>query len=139
MRILHDVKEESHTWNYKDSSVAYRLVDTYGVTAQDAPVSLGQAIRELRGQLTQVELAARVKTDQGTVSRWEHGNLKPELDDLKAIEEAVGAPHGTIVRRCGYVAELVTVEDALQADPTIPRDQLHLIFAAIEAARKGRR
>lgn len=137
MQILHDVKEKSHTRSYRDSSDAYRLVDKATVTAHAQPVILGQAIRDVRGDLTQAQLADAVNTDQGTVSRWENGNLRPELDDLRAIEDAAGVPHGTILRRAGYVAEIKTVRDALEADRTIPRAAIPYLLDAVEAARKG--
>lgn len=37
--------------------------------------------------LTQKELAAICGTSQGTVSKWEKGELSPSLDDLTAIRE----------------------------------------------------
>lgn len=108
------------------------------MTAHHAPMMLGAAIREVRGNLTQDELAAKLNTDQGTVSRWENGKLRPDLNDIKAIEDAVGVPHGTVLRRAGYIAEVVTVEDALEADASVPREHIPAILAVVDAARSGR-
>ena len=107
------------------------------MTAHDATVPLGEVIREVRGTLTQDDLADAVGTDQGTVSRWERGNLRPTLDDLRAIEDALGLHHGAIVRRAGYVEDLTSVKAALEADPSIPAKSIPYLLATIDAARKS--
>lgn len=103
--------------------------------AQDQSVPLGEAIRDVRGSMTQDQLAKAVQTDQGTVSKWETGRIWPELDDLPKIERACGVPVGTILRRAGYVDELTSLDDWLDADSTIGRADLDLIKQAITTAR----
>jgi transcriptional regulator with XRE-family HTH domain len=54
--------------------------------------SKGRRIREIRRRLglTQFEFADRVKTTQGTISRWESGDQEPEISALVKIAELVG-------------------------------------------------
>lgn len=138
MQLFHDVKENFHGRSYTHSLAAYRLLDSAAVGAHHQAVTLGDAIREVRGPMTQDELARAVGTDQGTVSKWESGRIWPGYDDLPKIEKAAGVPRGTILRRAGYVAEIRTLDDWLEADSTIPRPDLDVIRAAIAAARKRR-
>lgn len=52
------------------------------------------AIRIIRRAVlkaSQAELAALVATSQGTISRWESGELAPDLNQMAAIREAARA------------------------------------------------
>lgn len=109
------------------------------MTAHAPRVTIGEAIREVRGGMTQTELASAVGTDQGTVSKWETGGLNPSFDDLPKIEEACGVARGTILRRAGYVAELTSLKDWLEADSSILPANIDLVLQAVESARKPSR
>ena len=56
-----------------------------------------QELRKLQG-LTQEDLAARMGTRRTTVSAAERDVGQPILGVLWAIEEALGLPHGELVR-----------------------------------------
>jgi transcriptional regulator with XRE-family HTH domain len=56
---------------------------------------VGERIRELRTNfggegISQEALAARLKTTANTVSRWETGTYKPDLEDLEALSRFFG-------------------------------------------------
>lgn len=127
-----------HEGSYTHSHAAYRLLDSAAVGAHHQAVPLGEAIREVRGSMTQDELARAVNTDQGTISKWESGRIWPDFDDLPRIEKAVGVPLGTILRRAGYVAEIKTLDDWLEADSSLARADVDIIKATLAAARKRR-
>jgi transcriptional regulator with XRE-family HTH domain len=54
--------------------------------------------REAQG-LTQVELAAKAETTQGTISRIEAGTIVPRLDTLQRIAEALGTTSSALLER----------------------------------------
>ena len=55
---------------------------------------LGDRIRAARGDLDwkQKHLAAEVRVEPITVSRWERGATTPDLDTLRAVAQATGKP-----------------------------------------------
>ena len=55
-------------------------------------MSVGSKIKELRlkNNVTQEELANKIKVTGKTVSRWENDILEPSLDSLKAIAKYFG-------------------------------------------------
>jgi transcriptional regulator with XRE-family HTH domain len=53
-------------------------------------LSLGERIREARGDLTQRELADKLGLDPITVSRYERNATEPSRRRIRAIAEATG-------------------------------------------------
>lgn len=53
--------------------------------------------REDRG-LTQEQLAGRLETSDVTISRWETGKRRPDLDAQAAIAEALDIEHADLFR-----------------------------------------
>ena len=72
-----------------------------------ARTDLGERIRTARADLgwKQKHLAAEVRVEPITVSRWERGATTPDLDTLRAVAEATGKP----------LAYFVAGEDAVPA------------------------
>jgi phage repressor protein C with HTH and peptisase S24 domain len=63
-------------------------------------MSLGAVIRRLRKErdLNQVDLAERIGTDSGNVSRYETDKQKPSMDMLEKIADALGTSVSEIYR-----------------------------------------
>ena len=96
---------------------------------------LGAAVRHAyRGRLTQVELAAMLGVAQNTISRWSTGDVEPRLDDIAAIEDACRLPRGYILRKAGYVSELISPEEAIAADHRLDHARRELLIATYRAA-----
>lgn len=58
-----------------------------------APVpttTLGDRIREARGEMSQADLAERLGVDSITVSRWERGVVRPSADNVLALCQVLG-------------------------------------------------
>lgn len=112
-------------------------VDMGAVRDESADVSrICTAVRQAVADsgLTQQDIGDRLGESQQTLSAWIK-NREPKLDDLARIEETLGLARGYLVRAAGYVDELLTVEDALEADSTIPANLKPALLAAIDAAR----
>ena len=92
---------------------------------------LGAAIRSLyQGRFTQAELAARLGVAQNTVSRWSTGAVEPSLDDIARIEYLCEVPRGSVLRSAGYVIDLRTVEEMIDADDNLTTEQRALLLTA---------
>lgn len=46
---------------------------------------IGEKIKELRGSLSQEELASQLKIPANTLSRWETGTYKPKAEELDKL------------------------------------------------------
>jgi len=91
---------------------------------RDLARALGIGIRAARkraGARTQADLGDRVGVTQGTVSRWELGEL-PDLDQLVAIENALGLARGELLVAAGYAPATTPVAEAIRADTTLADD-----------------
>ena len=66
--------------------------------------ALQRVLRSMRGELTQAELAARLRKPQSFVSKFESGERKLELPELEAVSEALGYSLEALIRR--YKKEL---------------------------------
>ena len=58
----------------------------------------------MRGELTQAELAARLRKPQSFVSKFESGERKLDLPELEAVSVALGYSLEALIRR--YKKEL---------------------------------
>lgn len=77
------------------------------------------------------------------VSQWTTGKNEPSRRKVFAIEKVLGEKPGALSRLLGYLPleakPAVTVEEALQADATLPPGVRNLLLAAVRDARKGSR
>ncbi|GIU87462.1 MAG: hypothetical protein KatS3mg009_1977 [Acidimicrobiia bacterium] len=64
------------------------------------------------------DLADRLHVSRSMIHRWTT-TREPALDMLVAIERALGLPKGDLLRGAGYVSDLVTVRQAVAADPKL--------------------
>jgi transcriptional regulator with XRE-family HTH domain len=64
-----------------------------------APKKLGAKLREVRLRLdmTQEELARRIGTDSGSISRFEHGKREPSLLEMLAYSNLAGVTINELV------------------------------------------
>ena len=90
-------------------------------------LDIGKRIRQVRGNLTQGQLAKILEVKQNTVSRWEKWGVAPDEDTLKKLAEFGGVtiewllrgqahPAGQLAEMApenGYVASLNPLETSL--------------------------
>lgn len=84
--------------------------------------------REDKG-LTQQQLGDRLGTSDVTVSRWETGKRKPDLDAQAAIAEALGISPGDLYRH----PEQPSADALLRGQP---KDVVENVFKMIHAIRR---
>lgn len=74
------------------SGLAEKVVDAFARSAENDPENIGPALKRLRKMsgLTQVEMAARLKVQQGAVSKMERGG-DAHLSTISKYVEALGA------------------------------------------------
>jgi transcriptional regulator with XRE-family HTH domain len=109
---------------------------------------LRQAIRDAMRErsITQEVLGRDVGRLEGTkaypqqsVAEWLSGRVAIGPARIFAIEQAIGLRAGTLSKLEGYVpasaAPVVTVEEALAADPDITADQATMLAAGVAAMR----
>lgn len=81
-----------------------------------------RSVREARG-LTQAKLADTLGVDQAMCSRWESNpDWNPRVDELLAIDDALGLPRGALLKAAGYIDDTTTAEQAITADPALSPD-----------------
>jgi transcriptional regulator with XRE-family HTH domain len=85
--------------------------------------ALGAAISGARRRAgtRQVDLGPRIGVTQATVSRWEQGEL-PSLDQVVAIEDALGLARGELLVAAGYAPATAPLAEAIRADTTLADD-----------------
>lgn len=74
---------------------------------EPSPATLGEAIRRARKDTrgwTQVDLAAALKVDQATVSKWERGENSPDHVTIMRIEAVLDLPRGQVLTWAGFVS-----------------------------------
>jgi tetratricopeptide (TPR) repeat protein len=89
------------------------------------PTTLNDALRTLREArgVTQNQLAEALGVDQTMCSRWESNpNWNPRIDEIAAIDDALGQPRGSLLKAAGYIADITTTEQAVMADPALGPD-----------------
>lgn len=96
-------------------------------------VSVGPAIRQARGDMTQTTLADAVGVDQPTVSRWERDEQRPSLEQLAAVDAATGRQRGFVLIAAGLVQGVQSVEAALATDTTLDDEQRRFVLNAYRA------
>ena len=82
-----------------------------------ASTTLGQAIKMTRTRLgfTQVEIAEALDIPQSHLSRWELDKAVPSLEQVGALEVALGVRRGALLVQAGYVDSGITdIEIALR-------------------------
>ena len=92
---------------------------------------LGKALAHLRvraGFSTQTEASETLKIDKGQLSRWEHDNPRPTLENLGRLLTGYGATMQDLAAALGGAAEARAVERS-------PSDE-ELIRALSEAIRR---
>ncbi len=78
--------------------------------------AIGDALRRARtaNGVAQDALAPQVGVTQGAVSGWEQGRSEPSLDQIGALEKALGLRRGQLLIEAGYVdANVSSVEAAI--------------------------
>lgn len=116
-------------------------------TALEAPCTManvptlkdiGQAIVLARkeARLTQTDLADAIGAKQPTISALETGARKdgPTVLEMMAIERACQRPPGFILRRAGYMHEVVGVAAAAALDSDLDDGMRHVVQATYRAA-----
>lgn len=100
-------------------------------------IRLGRAIRAARGLVSQKELAERLGVEQPLVSKWENDRRRPSLEELHAIEGALGRRQGFILITAGCVHDVLTVPDAIAVAPISDDARGYLLSLYEQALRAG--
>lgn len=80
-------------------------------------VAVGSAIRDVRGGMSQDDLAAAIGKNQRTLSAYEDGRVRVPLHLIPEIERACGARKGAVMRKAGLVED--STEAAIEGDPDL--------------------
>jgi transcriptional regulator with XRE-family HTH domain len=110
------------------------------MTRQEHPILC--AIRETREErgITQEALGTAIGRAQNSISKLERGAEKepPTVDEVAAIEVALGVPKGYILRKAGYVVPMTTVEDLIMSDPGLSPPNRQAVLAVYSSLRENR-
>lgn len=73
----------------------------YDTTMEDVKKIVSQNIARLRKEsgLTQAELAKQINYSDKAISRWEKGEVVPDLETIYALSEVLGVPVNTITEK----------------------------------------
>lgn len=88
-----------------------------GAELEPLYVSVGEAIRAVRGAMNQEDLADAIGKNQRTLSAYEDGRVRIPLHVIPLIEAACGARRGTILRQVDLVDD--STEAAIEGDPAL--------------------
>lgn len=88
--------------------------------------AFGRILGQLRedNDLTQEKLCDELETkgnrlfNKSTISRWENGSRKPNIEIIKDLEEILGTEQGKLLRAAGYLIETSSAQPvSIQIDP----------------------
>lgn len=94
------------------------------------PVRLFLAEWRLKKNLTQQQVADRLDTSDVTISRWETGERRPDIDAQAAFAEAIGVELTDLWRH----PEQPSADELLRGQPAEIVDQAITIIKAIRRA-----
>lgn len=85
---------------------------------------LGTALRKFRRRVgtSQDALADESGVPQHQISRIERGLLSPTLEEVAALERALGIGKGALLIASGAIEIALTFEDAVEQDPTLSEE-----------------
>lgn len=110
---------------------------TYTVDEQrERTASALRAIREDVG-LTQSELAARMGKSSAAISAAETTNGIDSLKIMRAYEESMQVPFGTILMRAGLIDMPSSAQEAIKADAELGQDAKFFLLKAYALASTG--
>lgn len=107
-------------------------LDRFDALPHSATVGLAKAVDELLGDRTRDWLAKELQVEDSTISRLLSGQTRPRVDQIVAIEEALGAPRGYLFRALGVVDDATTLDALIEATPLDPGVR-RLLRVALEA------
>lgn len=96
------------------------------------------ALREARevAGISQRELAEAVGVSQPTIHNWER-DTEPSLDQLRAVEAALGLAAGQLARNAGYISgEALTPEQAISADGSLRVEDRQALLSVLASYRE---
>lgn len=100
---------------------------------------IGEAIKEALEGRSQGWLAKELGLDASGITRLVKGTMKDlTVERVADIEAVLGLPRGALLCRAGYVADVLSPEDAIRQDVSIPRSVREAVIAAIQSSRGGR-
>lgn len=98
-------------------------------------MEIGRAIRRLRlGKFTQEQLADATGIDQATISKVETAKQYPSIEQVLLIERALELVPGSVFHAAGFMANLRTVPEVIEADTALRDDQKRMLVAGYYAA-----
>lgn len=115
-------------------------MDDAGGAADTRLVDLGRVIQEHLEErhLTKKQLADELGVDPSRVSRLVSGQDRAvTLERICRIEDVLDLRRGQILVEAGYVADVTTVEEAIEME-RLPRRVKDVLLGAVDRAREGR-
>ena len=73
---------------------------------------LGERLRELRGNRTQVEIAKYLGVTRGTIARYENGNREPDQYTLKKLADFFNIDVDYLIGHCDIPSHCISEKDA---------------------------
>lgn len=107
------------------------------MSARTTPrTALGAAIRRHREErrTTQTELGDQSELGQKRISDLESGKHSPGLDEVAALERALGLTRGALLIEAGYCTIATTIADVVGLDPALTAYGRALVLTAYDAA-----
>lgn len=98
-------------------------------------------VRELDTHgMSQRELARRLDVTPQAITNWVRGHGRPGRDNLVRLEDILGLPRGELMTMFGYrspddTERLVTLEEAIRADPEISPENKRALLRFVKMAR----
>lgn len=121
-------------------NVHHVAVDKRKSPADSGLVLIGAAIKDALGDRSQAWLGEQLDLDPSVVSRIISGRIAElTVDRVAEIEQVLGVTAGTLLRAGGYVADQVTVADAITADATLNPEQKRTLRNVYDLAISSQR
>lgn len=116
----------------------YAIVASMADQSDQLAIALRQTYEDAK--VSQAAIATALGVEQPTVSKWAKGQNRPPLEALGVVERLAGVPLGTILRRAGYVEDMVDVRSAIAADRTLTdksKSALSLLYDVLTTQDAG--
>lgn len=98
-------------------------------------VGLAEAVDLALGNRSRAWLAERLTTDRSTVSRWLSGDIPVRVDQVVAMERALGVQPGLLFRAMGVIEDAQTFDGWLEGQPRLSAQTRSALRAAFHAAQ----
>lgn len=100
----------------------------------DGHLTIPEAIARALDGSSRRAVARSLDIPPSTITRWTQGVYSPKIEDIPALEDALGLRRGTIFTAAGYVEPATDVPSALAMDLELDEPARLVVANAYEAA-----